>query len=110
MDLRTKRKELQKFLEKNGCGVSIDFKHGDILIPDGGLWSIEAKKVKRHKIVGYKKLSNGSMQVLFSKKRIVKDVDYEVCIWISELRDTINYFKKLEKLLNKMGYDTKRGG
>ena len=102
-----KKKEFDKWLIKNGC-CRIDFKNKDILLSDGGLFSIITKKVRRHKVIGYKKLPNGNSQVLFSKNKPIKDIDYEVVVWFEELRETINYLKRLEKFLNKLGYKTKR--
>lgn len=106
--MNKKEKLLQNFLEKNGCGVEIDYKNKDILIPEGGLWGIEKSFLKVKKIVGYKKLSNGATQILFSKKANHKVEHYKVIIWIEELRETINYLKRLEETLIKMGYNTNK--
>lgn len=107
MNIKQKNKLLQEFLKKEGCGTRINFKEREIFIPDGGLWSIGAKKVKRSKIIRWKKLQNGLSQAIFSKKKY-NDLDYEVCIWTEELRETILYLQKLEKLLKKMGYNTRK--
>ena len=96
---------IQKWIENNGA-CRIDIKNRDIILYDGGLFSIESKKVKRKKIVGYKKLPNGNSQVIFSKKATIPDVDYEATMWISELDETINYFKRMKKMLNKIGFKT----
>ena len=108
MDIRTKRKLLKEFLEKNGCGVDIDFKGRNIFIPDGGLWSIEKKKVKVPKLLRFEKTPEGNYECVFSKKQFRNDEEYKVWIWVEELRDTINYLKRLDKLLIKMGYDTNK--
>ena len=58
MNSKSKKEIINKWIMKNGC-VSFDLKNKDIIIHDGGLFPIESKKVKRHKIVGYKKLHDG---------------------------------------------------
>jgi len=108
MDIRTKRKLLQEFLKNNGGGVKIDFKKKDIIIQDGSLWSIEKKKVKVPKMLKSKPLPDGGALCVFSKKQFTMMEDYDTYLWIEELRETINYFKRLDKLLIKMGYDTSR--
>lgn len=68
---------------------------------DGGLFSIEKKKVYSPKILKIKK--DGA--TVFSKKKY-PDWIYEASLWFEELRETINYLKRLERLLLKLGYDT----
>jgi len=103
---------LDDFVKKNGCGVRVDFKNHNILIPDGGLWSIQKETKKVHKIIGHKRITKGehkgNYQILFSKKKSQTIDHYVVYIWTEELRETILYFQRLEKVLNKMGVDTKR--
>lgn len=104
-DLLNKQKAFQKWLEKNGA-CNLDFKNRNIVLYDGGLFSIESKNVKRRKIIGYKKLPNGFSEIIFSKKATIKDIDHEAILWFEELRETINYLKRLERFLNKQGYKT----
>ncbi len=56
--------------------------------------------------MGFKKLSNGNTEVLFSKKKCVNDSEHFITIWFQELDDTINYLIRLKKLLNGLGYNT----
>jgi len=104
-NLINKQKAFQKWLEKNGA-CNLDFKNRNIVLYDGGLFSITSKNVKRRRIIGYKKLSNGFSEIIFSKKATIKDIDHEAILWFEELRETINYLKRLEIFLNKHGYKT----
>jgi len=100
------RKEIDEWISKNGaCDVNI--KDEDIILFDGGLFWIDSKKVKRHKVMGYKKVKGGS-QIIFSKKKIVNDIENKVILWIGELDSTINYLTRLRNLLNKKGFNTRR--
>lgn len=82
-------------------------KNKDVIFPDEGLFSIESKKIKLPKITGHKKLKNGNSQVLFSKRKYV-NTDYKATLWFEELDETINYLKRMKRMLNKLGYKTKR--
>lgn len=100
-----KKTIIQKWKEKNGA-ADFDLKNRDIILYDGGLFSIEAKKIKGHKIIGYKKLPDGNVQILFSKKKCINDVDYRAYLWFEELDETIRYLKRMKRMLNKIGYKT----
>lgn len=100
-----KQKIIEEWIKKNGC-AGFDLKNRDIILYDGGLFSIEKKKVKRSKIVGYKKLPNGSVQILFSKKKTVPYEDYSAVMWFEDIEETIGYFKRMKEMLNKIGYKT----
>ncbi len=104
---KTKQQIADEWCHDNGA-AKIDIKEKDISLFDGGLFSVEAKKIKRHKIVGYKKLENGNTQVLFSKKRIVPCVDYTAIFWIEELDETIDYLKSMKKMLNGINMKTEQ--
>jgi len=97
---------MENWIENNGA-CYFDYKNKDIILPDGGLFSIEKKKYMARKIVGYKKLPNRNTQVLFSKKRLIPSEKYEAAIWMQELDETINYFKSMKRMLNKIGIKTK---
>ena len=102
---KKERDILEEWIARNGA-CKFDYKNNDILLGDGGLFSIEKEKYKAHKITGYKKLPGGSVQILFSKKRIVPSERYWANLWIEELNETINYLIRLKKLLNKLGIAT----
>ena len=101
----TKKDEeiMEDWIRKNGA-CSFDYKNKDIILHDGGLFSIEKKKYKAHKITGYKKLPGGGVQVLFSKKKTVPSEKYEATIWMCELSETINYLKRMKKMLSETPY------
>ncbi len=103
----TKKKEkiAENWIERNGA-CSFNFKERDIILHDGGLFSIEKKRMKVHKIVGYKKLKNGCSQIIFSKKKTHYVDDYEATLWFEELGETIRYLKSMQKMLEKIGYNT----
>jgi len=106
--MKNKEKLAEKFIWKNGA-VKFDFKNRTLLFNDGGLFSIEKKIVKlpRSKFV---KVKEGKFKGMTELKHIkgpkVKHEDYDATLWFEELRETINYLKRLEKFLIKLGYDT----
>jgi len=106
--MNKKEKIVKEWSEKNGC-ASFDLKNKSVDLFDGGLFAIESKKVKRRKITGYKKLPNGSVEILFSKKKMIDDVDSYANVWFEEIEDMISYLKKMKKMLNKLGYKTSHG-
>jgi hypothetical protein len=99
------KKIMEEWISKNGA-CSFDYKNKDIILPDGGLFSVEKKKYMARKIIGYKKLPNGFIEVLFSKKKMVPSEKYEATIWMSELDETIRYLKSMKRMLNKIGIKT----
>lgn len=105
-DLNKKERDiLSAWIHKNGA-CDFDFKDNNIMLGDGGLFSIEKEKYLAHKIVGYKKLPQGGCQVLFSKKKIVPSESYYANLWVEELDNTINYLKRMKIILNKLGIKT----
>ncbi len=90
----------------NNGAASFNLEHRNIILYDGGLFSIEAKNIRTHKILGTKKLKDGTHEVLFSKKRITKDKEYKATLWFEELDETINYLRRMKRMLNKLGYNT----
>jgi len=99
------KKIMEEWIRKNGA-CSFDYKNKDIILHDGGLFSIEKKKYKSHKIIGYKKLPDKSVQVLFSKKKLIPSEKYEAVFWMNELDETIDYLNRMKKMLNKLGIKT----
>lgn len=102
---KNKQKVMEEWIKDNGA-CSFDYNKHDIVLHDGGLFCIEKKKVRLHKIVGYKKLPNGYRQVLFSKNKPIKSEEYKAILWMEDLDETINYFKRMKKMLNKLGIRT----
>ena len=108
MTFKQKRKLIDKWISRNGA-CQIDLKDKNIILYDGGLFSIE-KKIKYHSRTRMKDIKEGKYAGCVEIKEIrgskVKYEDYEAILWISELRETINYLRRLERLLKKMGYRT----
>ena len=104
--MKAKQKIVDEWISKNGA-CSIDLKNTDIILHDGGLFAIEEKEVMRHKILGFKNAKTpGYREVIFSKKKTEKGTEHFITLWFQELDGTINYLKRLKKLLNKLGYNT----
>lgn len=120
--LTKEQKEIvENWIKNNGC-ANFDFKNKDIILYDGWLFSIEkTTKIKpRTRMILSKKpeesMINGKLQRFFPCKfipirkngKIVKEkVEYfHAALWFEELDETINYFKRMKKLLNQLGYKT----
>jgi len=100
-----KQIQIENWIKKNGC-CSINLKNKAVTLHDGGLFSIEVEKIKRRKIVGYKKLPNKMVQVIFSKKAKIPDFSYSAYLGFEDIEETINYLTRLKRFLNKLGYKT----
>jgi len=103
---KQKRKIIDKWIWDNGA-AKFDLKTRDIILCDGGLFSIEKNPIKLHKITGWKELPNGNSQAIFSKKKY-KDNEYAAVFWFEELDENIEYLKRMKKMLNSIGYDTSK--
>ena len=100
---------MSKWISKHGA-CEFDTNNSNILLGDGGLFSIEKKKRRARKVVGYKKLPNGMTEVLFSKTKPLWAEDYKAVLWMEELDGTINYLKSMKRLLNNLGIKTSPKG
>ena len=100
-------KVMKKWIINHGA-CSFDYKNHDILLGDGGLFSIEKTKYMAHKVLGYKKLQNGNSEVIFSEKRTVPAERYDAVLWMEELDETISYLKSMKRMLNKLGVKTSK--
>ena len=105
MEKLKEKRAVRKWREIHGA-CDFDFKNKEINLIDGVILSIGSKNVKRHKIIGHKELSNGALEVLFSKNKLVKDKDYYANIWFEDVDGIIKYFKDIKKMLNSLGYKT----
>ncbi len=110
---KEQEKKVENWRQKHGA-ASFDLKGRNILLHDGGLFSIEQKPVMRHRAIGFKKIPEmningkkikGCSEVIFSKKKY-KDIDFYVNMWFEELDETISYFKSMSQMLRKLGFDT----
>lgn len=112
---KEQEKIAESWRQKHGA-TSFDLKGRNIILHDGGLFSIEQKPVMRYRTIGFKKLPEiningkkikGGSEVIFSKKKY-KDTDFYVNIWFEELDETIAYLKSMSRMLRKLGFDTSR--
>ena len=102
--IKKNKKLLDEWIKKNGaCGF--DLKNRNILLYDGGLFSIEKEKRMLPRMKGTKRLPSGSYEIIFSRKKYPSDSFYAL-IWMEELDETIRYFKSMKKALNKSGLRT----
>ena len=112
MAIKLKRKEITKLHKEvidewiiNHGACTFDAKNFDIILHDGGLFSIEKEKIMLPKIIGRKKLPNGMTQILFSKKKYPAERTF-VRLWIEDIDSTIRYFVSMKKMFNKLGIAT----
>lgn len=98
-----------KWIRKNGAGI-FDFKNRDIILYDGGLFAVEkeVKKCFRSRFVRIKKGPHKGMLMQQSMPWLPKREynSYKATLWFEELDETINYLKRMKKLLNELGYKT----
>jgi hypothetical protein len=94
--------------EKYGA-ASFDFKNRNIILYDGGLFSVEKKKVMLQKFKGIRKKGNidGHIirEVIFTKKKYPHET-YEATLWFEEIDSTISFFVSMRRFLKKQGYRT----
>jgi len=100
-------KAFKVWLHKNGA-CNIDFKNQDIILYDGGLFSIRDKKWRAKKPTGRFKESKhkGYFEMIYYKNKYKWYTNHDAVFWFSELHENINYLKRLERLLKKLGYKT----
>jgi len=96
---------------KNHGAANFDLKKRDIILYDGGLFSVE-KKIKRRLRSKFVKIKKGKYKGYSMLKHIkgkkVKYEDYTATFWFEELDETINYLRSMKRMLNKIGYKTGR--
>ncbi len=117
---KTKQEIIERWIQKHGA-ATFDLKNKNIILYDGGLFSIEKEiKIKPktrlifgklHEINVNKKTIKAREMKFIPLKRdgrtIKEEVEYyKAHIWIEELDDIIHYFKSMKKMLNKLGFVT----
>ena len=121
MEKKKEKKIIEDWIMKNGA-AQFDTKNRDVILNDGGLFSIEKEtKIKpKTKIIFSKepeiRMLNGRklkvFPVSFKKtkkngKQVKEKVDYySAHLWFEEVDETIEYLRRVRKLLNKLGYKT----
>lgn len=99
------REIMNKWIMEHGA-CTFDIENQDIILHDGGLFSIEKEKIMLPKVTERKKLPDGKVQILFSKKKYPSERTF-ARLWMIELDETINYFVNMKKMLNNLGIRTK---
>ncbi len=102
---KEKQKISQEWIANHG-GCSFDLKNEDIILYDNGLFWLKKIKYKTRKFLGTKKMPNGNVRLIFSKKAYLDATRHDAIIWISELGETIKYLQSMRKMLKKLGFDT----
>ena len=117
---KSKQKIADSWIKNHGA-ASFDFKNKDILLYDGGLFAIEKEvKIKPKQKVFLGKLKETNINGKILKLRELKSIPvrrngkileeeqeyYKSIIWFEELDHTINYFKSMKRMLNKLGFKT----
>lgn len=120
--MKNKRKIIDNWIKRNGA-ANFDLKNRDIILYDGGLFSIEKEikiETKTRMITDkepHEEIINGKKRKVYGckfvpikrKEKLVKEKveDYKAFLWFEELDETINYLKRMKSMLNKLGYNTK---
>ncbi|MGV8152040.1 MAG: hypothetical protein ACP5OG_03090 [Candidatus Nanoarchaeia archaeon] len=117
-----KKKIVQNWIFNHGA-AEFDLKKRDIILHDGGLFSIEKEvKIKPKTRVLWGELKDNGLNSKYSKFREIKFIpikrkgkvlkekveEYKAYLWFEELDNMIGYFKSMKRMLNKIGYKTKR--
>jgi hypothetical protein len=107
MNLKQKQKIVDKWIMNNGA-ANFNLKTRDILLYDGGLFSIEkeTKYRPRSKLVPYKKGGVIGSELKEIKGPKVKYEEYKANLWFEELKETIRYLQRMERMLRSLGYNT----
>jgi hypothetical protein len=104
MTKEEKEKIAKKWIQDHGA-ASFDLEKGDIILGDGGLFSIEKKDVMVSKDITFKDLPHGGAEVIFSEEKIPGE-DFDAWMWFEDLDETISYLQSMKRMLNKLGYKT----
>jgi len=119
---KTKREIMQNWVTNHGA-ATFDLENRNIILHDGSLFSIEKEikikpktrlvfgKLKEYVLNGKKHKSQDVKFITIKRKgRIIKEkVEYyRAYLWFEELNELISYFESMKKMLNKLGYKTKK--
>jgi len=106
---KTKEQIVKEWCHNNG-GASFNFETRDIILHDGGLFSAEIHKKRVKKFLRFMKIKSGKhkgfIEGVYSKKKTKIQTTIDAVFWFEELDETINYLRRMKRMLNKLGYDT----
>ena len=95
--MNKKEKLCEEWISKHGC-CNFDLKNKCIQFYDGGLYSLEEFKVKRSRIHHWKRLPNGDVELITTKKKYPY-IDRRAVICFDDIDNTINYFRALKRFV-----------
>jgi len=108
LTLKQKEKIAEEWIFRHGA-ASFDIKEGNIILHDGGLFSIETE-VKYLPRTRFKPITEGrwkgGAELVNIKGPKVRHEFHDAYMWFEDLDDTISYFKSMKRMLNKLGYKT----
>jgi hypothetical protein len=109
-NIREHEKAFAEWLHKNGA-CKVDFKNQDIILYDGGLFSIKDTKWRAKKFTGrfktiHHKKFGKCYEMIIYKNKYEWHTSHDAEFYFSDLHENINYLKRLEKFLIKLGYKT----
>lgn len=117
---KAKQKKVENWIKRNGC-ATFDFKNKEVVLHDGGLFSVEKEiKIKPKTKIIFGKLHKTNINGKMIKTREMKLIPirkngkvineeceyYKANIWFEEIDETINYFISMKRMLNKLGFKT----
>ncbi len=118
---KKKKEKFNSWARRKG-GVDFDFENKNIILLDGGLFSIEKEikiKPKTRTVFGQQKEINFNgksikcrelkfIPIRRNNKILNEKVEYyKAIIWFEELNETINYLNSMKRMINKLGFETK---
>jgi len=114
MKLTKKQKDIviQRWIEDNGA-ASFDLEDRQIILHDGGGFSVEKeiKYLPRHRLKKIKEgFNKGGAELVTMKGPKVKHEFYSCYYSFEDLDNTINYLRRMKKMLNDIGYKTNYNG
>ncbi len=117
---KTRQKKVDNWIKRNGCST-FDFKKKEVILHDGGLFSVEKEiKIKPKTKIIFGKLQKSNINGKTIKTREMKLIPirkngkvineeveyYKANIWFEEIDETINHFMSIKRMLNKLGFKT----
>jgi len=108
LTLKQKEKITEEWKLQHGA-ASFDIKEGNVILHDGGLFSIETK-VKYLSRTRFKPITEGrwkgGAELVNIKGPKVRHEFHDAYILFEDVDGMISYFKSMKRMLNKLGYRT----
>lgn len=108
LTLKQKEKMADEWRCSHGA-ASFDIKERNVILHDGGLFSIETK-VKYLPRTRFKPITEGpwkgGAKLVIIKGPKVRHEFHDAYLWFEDVDGMISYFKSMKRMLNKLGYHT----